>query len=45
MTEYKRHPNYFSIDSISEIVGDTLFEYQRNVTKLKLVRCEIDRKK
>lgn len=45
MTEYKRHPNYFSIDSISEIVGDTLFEYQRNGIKLKLVRCEIDRKK
>lgn len=45
MTEYKRHPNYFSIDSISEIVGDTLFEYQRNGTKLKLVRCEIDSKK
>lgn len=45
MTEYKRHPNYFSIDSIREIVGDTIFEYHRSGTKLKLVKCKVNRNK
>lgn len=45
MAEYAAHPNYFSIDSISEIVGDTIFEYHRNGTNLKLVKCRIGRNK
>lgn len=41
MDEYKAHPNFFSIDSISELMIDTVFEYRRNRTKLELVNSYI----